>query len=112
MAVIRALHTDELPFSDLLSGVSRLLAPDGQWWVLLPPYEMGRLTGQAAAHGLYPIQTLTLRHRAQKPVFRHLTGFAAAPAEASTTELLIHEADGRTYTDAFRALLRDFYLIF
>lgn len=112
VAVNRALHTDELPFSDLLSGVSRLLAPDGQWWVLLPPYEMGRLTGQAAAHGLYPIQTLTLRHRAQKPVFRHLTGFAAAPAEASTTELLIHEADGRTYTDAFRALLRDFYLIF
>lgn len=112
MAVNRALHTDELPFSDLIEAVGRLLKPDGQWWVLLPPYETNTLIELAAATGLTPFRQLHLRHNDQKPVFRTITGFAYDRTTEVSGTLAIHESDSNLYTPAFRALLRDFYLLF
>lgn len=112
VAVNRALHTDELPFEELIDAVSRLMMPDGQWWVLLPPYEMLKLTEMAQKVSLYPFQQLALRHHANKPVFRLVTGFSYQKNSLSEETLDIYERDGRTYTTAFRDLLRDFYLIF
>ena len=111
-AVNRALHTDDLPFNELITAVNRLLHPDGQWWVLLPPYEMGVLTALTTAVGLYPFQELQVRHHANKPVFRHITGFSYQNNTLITDSLAIYETDGLTYTAAFRTLLKDFYLIF
>lgn len=111
-AVNRALHTDELPFGDLLSAVRQLLKPDGQWWVLLPPYEMTKLITLAQPYGLYPFRQLDLRHHAQKPVFRQVTGFSFVEKPVKLHALAVYETDGRTYTDVFRNLLRDYYLIF
>lgn len=111
-AVNRALHADELPFPDLLETVGRLLKPDGQWWVLLPSYETDTLINLAEATGLTPFWQLHLRHNDQKPVFRTITGFGYDQRTVVSGTLSIHESDGKTYTPAFRALLRDFYLIF
>jgi tRNA1Val (adenine37-N6)-methyltransferase len=111
-AVNRALHTDELPFAELLEAVTRLLKPDGNWWVLLPPYEAAKLAELAARHMLLPTRRLALQHTAQKPVFRVLTGFGFGQEVCLNDTLVIYEPDGRTYTTAFRSLLRDFYLIF
>lgn len=125
--VNRALHTNELSFTDLLDAVARLLKPDGQWWVLLPPYEMEQLTKLARAIGLQPSRQLHLQHNANKPVFRVVTGFVFRAMEVGTIHpaatsvvatnswpdlLTVYEPDNRTHTPAFRALLRDFYLIF
>ncbi|WP_310589297.1 tRNA1(Val) (adenine(37)-N6)-methyltransferase [Fibrivirga algicola] len=115
-AVNRALHTDDLPFADLLVVVRRLLRLSGTWWVLLPPPESDRLC-QLAAKGeqaLRPFRQLYLRHHAQKPIFRHLTAFrfADAPSDLTPQQLAIHELDGRTYTAEFQALLQPYYLIF
>lgn len=111
-AVNRALHTGDLPFEALVLAVQQLLKPGGQWWVLLPPYEMGLLTALAQSVGLRPFRQLDLRHHAQKSVFRQVTGFSMGGEPCETHELNIYETDGRTYTDAFRNLLRDYYLIF
>ncbi len=112
----RALHTDELPFGDLLTAVRRLLRPSGTWWVLLPPPELERLAELAAQEpkALHPCQQLQLRHHAEKPVFRHITAFrfVDTPTPFTPVELVIHELDGRTYTPDFRALLQPYYLIF
>lgn len=110
--VNRALHTDELPFPDLLAAVVRLLKPDGQWWVLLPPYEADKLAELAGDMNLFSFRRLTLRHHAQKPVFRVITGFSFQQFPVLEDELSIYETDNRTYTPEFRRLLRDFYLIF
>lgn len=112
VAVNRALHTDDLPFPALISAVKQLLHPSGQWWVLLPPYEMSKLTELAATIGLQPFQELHVRHHARKPVFRHVTGFSYQNNTLLTDTLAIYETDGRTFTVAFRTLLKDFYLIF
>lgn len=117
-AVSRALHTDELPFAELLTAVRRLLRPAGTWWVLLPPPESDlliKLAAQPMTSGtLQPCRQLYLRHQAQKPVFRHLTAFrfADSPIDHKPEQLTIHELDGRTYTPEFRALLQPYYLIF
>ncbi|GAB3745581.1 tRNA1(Val) (adenine(37)-N6)-methyltransferase [Spirosoma pomorum] len=111
-AVNRALHTDELSFSDLLTAVNRLLKPGGQWWVLLPPYEAGQLAKLARSYNLLPVRRLALQHHEQKPVFRILTGFAYKQNTCQDETLAVYELDGRTYTNAFQHLLRDFYLIF
>ncbi|WP_338868364.1 methyltransferase [Spirosoma sp. SC4-14] len=111
-AVNRALHTDELPFQELIDAVVRLLSPIGQWWVLLPPYETETLSELAQNQGLNPFRTLSLRHDARKPIFRLITGLSFQPSEHQEEQLTIYEPDGRTYTTFFRDLLRDFYLIF
>ncbi|RAJ95668.1 tRNA1Val (adenine37-N6)-methyltransferase [Larkinella arboricola] len=112
-AVNRALHNDELPFDALITSVRRLLKPDGQFWVLLPPFEMERLVTLAQTAGLHPFRQLAIRHHDRKPVFRTITGFVLTGTPAlQTEELSIFEPDGRTYTGSFRQLLQAFYLIF
>jgi tRNA1Val (adenine37-N6)-methyltransferase len=111
-AVNRALHTDELPFTELVEAVARLLRPDGQWWVLLPPYETSVLTTLASSYGLHPVRQLQLRHNVEKAVFRMITAFSYTKQPVQTDTLAIYELASITYTPVFRALLRDFYLIF
>ncbi|GAB2588425.1 tRNA1(Val) (adenine(37)-N6)-methyltransferase [Spirosoma areae] len=116
-AVNRALHTDDLPLPELLAAVTRLLKSDGQWWVLLPPYEARKVADLAQAAGLWPFQRLSVRHHAQKPVFRTIAGFSFEKRQVVEETLNIHEINGQNqsggnYTAEFRALLDDFYLIF
>lgn len=111
-AVNRALHTDDLPFEELVQAVRQLMTPEGLWWVLLPPYESGRLADLAQKAGLQPFRRLILRHHTRKPAFRFVTGYSFKTGTCVEETLDIYEVDGRTYTSAFRALLRDFYLIF
>ncbi|WP_394334316.1 tRNA1(Val) (adenine(37)-N6)-methyltransferase [Spirosoma aerolatum] len=116
-AVNRALHTDELPFGELVEAVVRLMKPDGQWWVLLPPYEAGKLAELAQKFGLHPFRRLSLQHHEQKPFFRVISGFSFVNAEPLDETLTIYEhkpqsKSGVAYTAEFRKLLQDFYLIF
>jgi tRNA1Val (adenine37-N6)-methyltransferase len=112
-ATNRAHHADELPFDALVLAVSRLLATDGQWWVLLPPAQMRQLTRLAAEAGLFPTWQLNMRHHVQKPVFRQIIGFVRGTKNILTnSELDIYEPSGGAYTADFRALMGDFYLIF
>lgn len=111
-AVNRALHTDDLTFSELVESVIRLLKPAGEWWVLLPPYEAKKLADSANETGLRPFRRLSIRHNSRKPIFRIITGFSFGADTAVDETLNIHEEDGRTYTAKFQTLLRDFYLIF
>lgn len=121
-AVNRALHTDELPFSELLQAVDRLMKPDGQWWVLLPPYEMEMLTGLAAQMGLHRFKQLLVKHNAKKPAFRVISGFCVDKKTVKEDTMVIFEPvksevapenqPKETYTSEFRRLLRDYYLIF
>ncbi len=111
-AVNRALHTDALPVDELIAAVVRLMKPGGQWWVLLPPYETEKLIERTIKTGLFPFRKLSVRHHAQKPVFRVVTGFSFRESAQLSDTLPVYELDGQTYTQEFRALLRDFYLIF
>ncbi len=112
-AVNRALHNDELPVEELIASVVRLLKPEGQCWVLLPPFEMQRLVVMAEKAGLHPYQYLEVRHNDLKPVFRTIAGFVFDRfSPPKVDQLSIFNPDGKRYTESFRQLLQPFYLNF
>lgn len=107
----RALHTETLSLSDLASNVARLLAENGRFVVLLPPHETQRLTDFLAVCGLWPTQQLHIFSGQGRPIFRKITTFERKKTEPFIETLYIHDADGK-YSEGFRALLKEYYLIF
>ncbi len=111
--VNRALHTVELSFDDIIDSSIRLLSPNGKFVVLLPPFEMEKLIQIAKKKGLYLSKKMLIRHDESKPIFRVIATFQTNQIHDSAEKtLIIHEKDGRTYSDEFRRLLQDYYLIF
>lgn len=107
----RALHTETLSLSDLALSVARLLADTGRFVVLLPPFETQRLMDFLAPLKFYPTRQLHIFSRQGKPVFRKITTFERKKKESYTETLYIHDNDGK-YSDDFRTLLKEYYLIF
>lgn len=107
----RALHTDTLTLEELVTSVGRLLTDRGRFVVLLPAYETQLLIELATREGLWVTRRLQVFQRPGKPLFRVITTFERHHAESVTETLYIHHPDG-TYSDDFRKLLRDYYLIF
>ena len=67
---------------------------------------------KAVAEGrLYCSQTVAVRPTATKPVYRHIREYRLSPIDKPTaSELSIRDASGQ-YTDAYRALTKDFLRI-
>jgi tRNA1Val (adenine37-N6)-methyltransferase len=98
-----------LPFEALLKGVSKLLAPNGRFCLILPHREEGSFISLARKYGLFPGRVTRVRGTAQVPVKRSLLEFSfreVPPME----DLLTLEVQRDQYTEAYRELTRDFYL--
>jgi tRNA1Val (adenine37-N6)-methyltransferase len=111
----QAHHSDSLTFEDLLTAVERLLAPDGIWNVLLPVDEGIIFQNKAEEIGWFTSRKLTLFHQKDRQPFRLLMSFKhSKPVDNDLliSELFIYEEDGKTYTNSFKKLLKDYYLIF
>ena len=109
----KALHAETLTFSELIDAVINLLAPDGRFIVLLPPFEADQLTTVAQKKALYLSEKLLIQHNPQKAVFRAILTFQKrAIAEYYEDTLVIHEKNSNAYADKFRELLSDYYTIF
>src|SRR5690606_13680219 len=57
-----ALHNDALPFTELIDGVSKLLAPSGQFWVILPERQMVDLEYLAVSKNLFPQEKVAIHN--------------------------------------------------
>ncbi|GGD74735.1 tRNA1(Val) (adenine(37)-N6)-methyltransferase [Emticicia aquatilis] len=109
----KALHAVELSFDDLIDSVKRLLSSVGRFVVLLPPFEIEKLIQIAQKKGLYLSKKMLIRHDESKPIFRVIATFLTNQVpDLEETTLIIHEKDGKTYSNEFRDLLQDYYLIF
>lgn len=107
----QARHNDSLPFVQLLSKAEALLAPQGNFVVILPTKEAEHLSQLALLHGWYLEQCCEVSSKGSKSVQRLLLSFSRLPAATLQSKLVIHQEDG-DYSPAYRALLRDFYLRF
>lgn len=107
----RALHTETLSLPDLAASVVRLLTAEGRFVVLLPPYQTQILTELLAAYGLWPTHQLQIFQREGKPIFRQITTFEPIKKTTASEILYIHDDDGK-YSDGFRTLLKEYYIIF
>lgn len=104
-------HTDELPNSDLLEGVKKLLAPEGRFCAILPYTEGNILIAEAVNYGLYCNCKLFVKTKPDKPIIRILTEFSFHKDRLPESTISIHTANG-DYTEEYKQLTADFYLAF
>ncbi len=108
-----ALHTDGLPFETLLSQACQLLAPSGQFWVILPPRQMGDFCKLAEEVLLLPNFKSQVQDAASKPVHREIVSFSKTKnlPPIQTRGYSLKNEDG-TYTEDYRQLISGFLLGF
>ena len=109
----QALHTDSLSFEELLQKASKLLAPSGSFWVILPPRQMQDFIQYGTAHGLFPTTRVGIRDSAAKPIHREVIGFTFSEplANALPEELFLKNVDG-SYSERYQQLISGFLLGF
>ena len=106
-----ALHNDALSFQDLVNGVAWLLAPKGQFWVILPERQMRDLEKLAMDKGLFLRKKVVIRNHPEARVLRVVQAFSFLVQAPMETNLCIRDQD-RNYSEVYKGLLKDFLLEF
>lgn len=105
----KALHASELSLSNLFIAIVRWLHPEGQVFLLLPAYRLTELEKLAHQNGLH-LQAITwVKQTPRHEPFRMMVQLGFAPSELQQNTLTIRGAD-QQYSEAFIALLKDYYL--
>jgi len=107
----RALHTDELSFSDLAEKVSALLSPSGHFWLILPPRQMVQFNVEALKCGLYPISNYSLQDKPGSRLLRNICAFSKVPKECTFAEIYVKNEDGTPHL-TYSRLVSGFLLAF
>lgn len=104
-----ARFTDTLPFQHLVVCAEHLLSEKGIFAAVLPEEETGSFIELAKSSGLYLKRICKVRGTKTAPVKRCLLEFSRRQtkkiSEALTIEISRHE-----YTEAYKNLVKDFYL--
>jgi tRNA1Val (adenine37-N6)-methyltransferase len=108
-----ALHTDSLPFETLLNHACQLLAPTGQFWVILPPRQMGGFCKLAEEVALFPNSKIQIQDTPSKPVHREIVSFSKTKGHSSIpTQVCFLKNEGGSYSAAYQQLISGFLLGF
>jgi tRNA1Val (adenine37-N6)-methyltransferase len=107
-----ALHGDELPLSDLVKVVLRLMSPDGKFFVLLPPTETSTLTKMMRLAGANLAGQCRIRNSPGSAVFREVTSFSFKNEIGCAMRELCIRDNQNEYSDDFINLLSPYYLNF
>jgi tRNA1Val (adenine37-N6)-methyltransferase len=111
----KAHHATSLTFDELLIAIDRLLTQNGRFHVLLPVDEAGVFRSKALLSGWFLSDLLILQHNSNKKPFRHIMTFDRSQdsdIQFVASLLYIYNDDGITYTCDFKALMKEFYMIF
>jgi len=104
-----ARHANDQFFEDLLRKVDELLAPGGCFWFILPIKQATLLIENAMVFGLSVSKQILLHSDIAKPPFRWIVCLNRFKNEADITNFYIYEAE-KVYTQAYKELLKDFFL--
>jgi tRNA1Val (adenine37-N6)-methyltransferase len=106
-----ARHADHHFFDALLRKVATILSQNGTFWVILPSKQAQELITNAVLFKLFPHKVIHVHSDATKPMFRQIIclGFSTAPLLQEN--FYIYSAAG-VYTDAYKNLLKNFFLAF
>lgn len=100
---------DALPFSELVEGVSKLLHPNGEFNAIIPHKEESNFISLASGFGLFPKKITRVRGNEKSEIKRSLLSFNFKKEQTEENELII-EISRHNYTDAYKKLVKDFYL--
>jgi len=107
-----ARHSDSLPFSDLASISAGLLTSDGCLSVILPVEQAVQFIDEGKKHGLHLVRLTKVSPCSLKKPHRYLMEFSLRSGTLVTNELPIRNDDEKTYSSEYKALCKDFYLLF
>lgn len=105
-----ARHTDTLNFSDLISGVAKLLNPTGWFCVILPIDTENIFRQTALRYGLHLTKITRVKPNVNKPCKRVLLQFEFEVKNIVADQLIIETETRHAYTPEFIQKLKDFYL--
>ncbi|WP_347253189.1 tRNA1(Val) (adenine(37)-N6)-methyltransferase [Leminorella grimontii] len=108
----KARYTAALSHRDLLCCADALLAPQGAFSLILPVAQAASLQETAREIGWFVRRRAWVSHREGRSPYVTLLELVKTPCSTDETHLFIREPDGRSYTEAFKHLTRDFYLSF
>ena len=104
-----ARFADALPFSHLIESVSKLLAIDGVFSVIIPFKEQQDFIELASKFNLFPIRILHVKGNPDSEIKRSLLEFSFQK-NSVTIKTLIIETLRHQYTLDYINLTKDFYL--
>lgn len=105
-----ARNSVSLRFGELISAVVRLLAPDGEFHVILPTSAVNDFITQSFMSDLYVQRKCAVRTVLRKEPKRQMLSFSRDRNGYTETEELILQAPDGSRTPAYASLTKDFYL--
>lgn len=111
-----ARHADDDFFEGLVIKAEMLLSPEGLFWLILPVKQAEFVVRKAAELQLTPLRAVDICSDINKPVIRKIIGLGRKQFFQDVVFLeqetfYIYSPDGG-YTDAYKLLLKDFFLAF
>lgn len=107
-----ARHDSSLPLNDLFLHSARLLRPLGLLSVILPAEADTTAHSLARNNGLYPVRITFIKPNSYLPPKRMLAEYRTVPGQFLPEVILIETSQRHSYSEAYKALTRDFYLKF
>ncbi|MBU2995289.1 methyltransferase [Cellulophaga baltica] len=104
-----ARQNSSLPFEELVSGVSKLLSPNGVFSTIIPFKEEEHFTVLASNHKLFLNRVTRVKGNENAEIKRSLLEYSFTKDDVLANELII-EKERNSYTDEYKALTKDFYL--
>ncbi|AIM60529.1 tRNA (adenine-N6)-methyltransferase [Cellulophaga lytica] len=105
-----ARQNTSLPFSELVSGVAKLLTTNGRFATIIPYKEEEEFIKLAENFKLYPLKITRVKGNVKAEVKRSLLEFQKTPCTNIKTEELVIENNRHVYTQDYINLTKDFYL--
>ncbi len=105
-----AKHDIQLTFDELISGVKKLLLPEGKFNVILSANESKVFRDKMIIEKLYCTKILEVRPTSTKPVNRLLMQFSFQKIPLVKDEFVIR--NNKDFTEEYKFFTKDFYLRF
>lgn len=104
-----AKHDTHFELQQLPGIINERLSESGTWAVLLPFHRVGYFEMEASKLNFYPSRIILVRQTPTHDYFRGILFFSRKEDPPAITEMSIRKTGG-AYSDAFIALLKDYYL--
>lgn len=106
-----ARHADENFFYVMMEKVAIFLSAIGTLWLILPPKQADLVIELGSKKQLNPSKIIHVFSDATKPEFRQILCLDYSQRKAQHEDFYIYESN-QIYTEAYKLLLKDFFLAF
>jgi len=106
-----ARHAGEDFFEMLVKKSASLLTDVGKLWLILPVKQANSVIKMAHTHHLFLCERIHIHSDATKPTFRQMICLGRENIQPVESDFYIYESF-QQYTQAYRLLLKDFFLAF